>query len=649
MKTYSERTVSILDKAKVQRKKRNTIRIAVGSVLSLALLLSGITLFTPYDTTPPSMEQYAASDYYSIIKKINVLTYQAPVYNNAFEEYVLDGLKGSIKDAVGGMTNGVDADFAPEQSVEDEMGLSTQVNSGATTDSPDGERYEEVTDNQVAGVIESDIIKRSDKYIYYLRNGNLSVYSIAGADSKEVGSFEITDTDGYKIGAYGEGWEMFLSSDCETITLISSAYNNDTTSANVVLISLDVSDPAKITERQRSYLTGEYLSARMVNDELLVMAHYNANWHKIDFADETTFVPQYGTPENMKCIEAENIVSPDTLTTTDYTVICKLDGTTLEEKSTGAFLSYSDEVYVSADNVYATRTYTDKYVDNEGITHVERMTEISALSYSGEELSYVGSTSVAGSIENQYYLDEYNGILRVVTTTNTDAYIEHIEERGDISSSWIVNYSSTTNASLYCIDLDTWEVVASVESFAPAGETVESVRFDGNYAYVCTAVVITMTDPVFYFDLSDLNNITYKDTGDIEGYSSSLVNFGDYLLGIGYGDSSDTLKIEMYQETETGVESVCAYEVFNCNFSKEYKSYLIDRKNLRVGLGYGAYDEYSGYNNYYVLLQFDGYNLFEYIKVDLSGNNANKRAVIIDNYIYMFGDDYINNFVVKEL
>jgi uncharacterized secreted protein with C-terminal beta-propeller domain len=138
------------------------------------------------------------------------------------------------------------------------------------------------------------------------------------------------------------------------------------------------------------------------------------------------------------------------------------------------------------------------------------------------------------------------------------------------------------NANLYCIDLATWQVAASVEQFAPPGESVRSVRFDGDYAYVCTA--IQTSDPVFFFDLSDLNNITWKDTGNITGFSSSLVNFGDgYLLGIGY-NAEWWMKIEVYEEGENGVESVCLYEQ-KANFSQDYKAYLIDREKGYIGLG----------------------------------------------------------------
>ena len=185
-----------------------------------------------------------------------------------------------------------------------------------------------------------------------------------------------------------------------------------------------------------------------------------------------------------------------------------------------------------------------------------------------------------------------------------------------------------------------------MERFAPQGESVQSVRFDKDKAYVCTAIVLT--DPVFVFDLSDLNNITYKDTGTITGYSSSLINFGeDYLLGIGYGASFDTMKLEIYTETATGVESVCSYEMPNCYFASEYKSYYINRDKHLIGIGYDDYNQINetDFINHYTLFLFDGYDFVKLIDEEITGFNDYKRAVLIDGYFYMFGE----NFAVKAM
>ena len=283
------------------------------------------------------------------------------------------------------------------------------------------------------------------------------------------------------------------------------------------------------------------------------------------------------------------------------------------------------------------------------------MTEILALGYGEEGFKNLGSVSVEGTVKNQYSLDEYGGILRVVTTLSSnniyfsEGEINVVDGVLDMSNVVMIENAST-NAALYCIDIETFEVVAEVSGFAPDGESVESVRFDGTKAYVCTAEVITFTDPVYFFDLSDLSNITYTDTGVIEGYSSSLVNFGENtLLGIGYGDNRSTLKIEVYAEDGVKVESLCAYEKAGFGFSEDYKSYFIDRENGLVGLAVS--DQTTGNLKFrYILLAYNGYELVEvenvlfdgYIEIEFA------RAALADGYFYVMARDQFEFFKVFE-
>ncbi|MBQ1260728.1 MAG: beta-propeller domain-containing protein [Clostridia bacterium] len=124
--------------------------------------------------------------------------------------------------------------MAPEVGVPNEP-------TGDASGSPD-QSYEEVTDNQVEGVIEADIIKRSDRYAYYLYNGTVSAYSIAGSDSAKLSTVTLSANEGFYSNA--RGWEMYLSADCKTLTVILSArekinYRN----SYVELISVDVTKP----------------------------------------------------------------------------------------------------------------------------------------------------------------------------------------------------------------------------------------------------------------------------------------------------------------------------------------------------------------------------------------------------------------------
>jgi uncharacterized secreted protein with C-terminal beta-propeller domain len=175
-----------------------------------------------------------------------------------------------------------------------------------------------------------------------------------------------------------------------------------------------------------------------------------------------------------------------------------------------------------------------------------------------------------------------------------------------------------------------------VEDFAPPQEKVRSVRFDKDKAYVCTS--IEMIDPVFFFDLSDLNNITYKDSGTIAGFSNSLVNFGNgKLLGIGRG-GWNIFKVEIYEETENGVSGLSKYEMEDVLYPRLYKSYYIDRENQLVGFSMSDPNVTDRQPQRYVVLFFDGYDLVELLNVPFEGVVDFNRSVYIDGYMYLLGN-----------
>lgn len=603
---------------------------AIAACLCLLVTALNLVLFIPFNTNPPDVSEYADSEYYSVIESLNALTFQKPKYKNNFQS-----LMATLRSIGKAFDNGMGGAMAPDVG---ENGMAGEDIS---------QKYEEVTDNQVAGVIEGDIFKRSDKYIYYMSGKNLYVYSIEKEDSKRVFSCSLDrsqeEINGYY---YTHDFEMYLSADCQTLTVIMPFYsmNKDGWVRSMVdIVSLDVSDPANTKETKRITVTGGYLSSRVVDGQLMVMT--NMLVQNPDFSDESTFLPQIDSGNGFESIAPENIVLPDNLTSARYTTVFMLDETTLAPLGNAAFLSYSQEVYVSTDSIYATSQYTDRTKLDDGYTKTEVMTEIARLSYAGGTLTPMGKTTVSGRIKDQYSLDEYEGILRVVTTVDSSKFKETIT--GNNASIGILDESGAigTNASLYCIDIDTWETVAKVENFAPWGETVESVRFDGDKAYVCTAVVVTLTDPVFFFDLSDLNNITVKDTGEIDGYSWSLVNFGNgYLLGVGVNGAWER-KIEIYEESEDGIVSVTAYEK-RVDCALDYKAYFIDRKNQLIGLGvtdwsYGHGDE----KDRYVVLHFDGFELHEMLNIEIGNLHSRCRATLIDGYMYILGFDRLE--VVK--
>ena len=618
MKNYDERMENIRAKANQLKSRR---RMVACCCMLLAVVLT-LSLLTPY-----LGQQSGIEPKYQLIPDINLATYQ-PSGNNGDYEQLVELLTTSDEDYFAMDLIRAELEAALEALLKAEFNGSTATlgatipSYSASTTVGGSQQYIEVTDNQVEGVIESDIFKRSDKYIYYVRSNKLSVYSIEQEDSAEIATLVFPRTI----------WnaEMFLSSDCTTLTILCQQ-DIEELGWCVVVYSLDVSDPTNILVQEPLIFKGSYISSRMVDDKLLLIYNYNVV-NSVDLGNPENFVPVYGTQDELQLMPAEDIFCPaEKPTSARYTVIAQLDAKTLQVEDTAALLGYSREVYVSQSGIYLTYGY-NRYED-KGTSKVRTSyTDITGVSYRGENLNILGTVTVEGSIMDQYSMDEYNGVLRVATSTSV---LEGEQFELDIKYEqifWAIT-ERKENCNLYCIDLSSWEIASAVTAFAPDGDEVTSARFDGPMGYICTAEVVTMTDPVYFFDLSDIYNITYKHTPIIDGYSSSLINFGDYLLGIGYNEDRD-LKVEVYKETAEGVEPIASYEREGW-FSQEYKSYYMDRENNLVGL---ARHDLNAGQYVYVLLCFDGHQLVELERIPVSSDyvyTEECRADIIDGYLYL--------------
>ncbi len=643
MKSYQQQTQSILRKA---RKKKTQKRAVLGGIAALAVTTLAFVLFLPFPSPASRVTAYKDSDYYTVIEKLDEISHSGtPTYKNNFEKWTAQ-LSSLFSPKFGSTSDflGVAPPTAPGNSNESVARPDGSV--GSTEDKGDSgtsdDNYQETTDNQVEGVIEADLLKRTNTHAFYLsyyyNSGwvgegedryyqtdsgfTLRIYTIEGQDSKLVSTTRLELPEGY---GRGEDPEMYLSKDGKQLTVIRSCSmwheKEYYTSYYTMVFSIDVSDPASPKESEPVYISGNYNSSRLVDGELLLITNHRVN--KPNFDDESTFLPQYGSLDDMQTVKPENIVCPENANASRYTVVTKLDERTLEVQGSVALLSYSNAVTVSATNLFLTHSYTDTEGGVFG-SKTRSMTELSCVSYDGEGLAIKGCVEVEGEVKNQYSMDEYENTLRVVTTTR----------RSDVGA------ASTTNANLYCIDLTDFSIVGKVEQFAPDGETVESVRFDGTKAYVCTAVVVTFSDPVFFFDLSDMNNITYTDTGTIDGYSSSLIQFGHgYLVGIGYGKRGE-VKIEAYAQGDGEVVSTDAV-TFDGEISSEYKSYLIDREDGFIGLGaYRTVDKQMLKGYLFLTFEdgrFTGEKFFEH---DAHYGLDEMRAFVEDGYLYLFGTQF---------
>ena len=523
-----------------------------------------------------------------------------------------------------------------KEEINDALDKSEQENEDASPDA-------DINDNQVEGVSEGDIIKRSDTHIFHLSNMELSIYSIDKDKSRLLSRLPlasyIKNSEEYKeadkiLSQVGNdmfeklddsthGWEMYLSQDYKTLTVITPEIGRGyyVSGGITTVLTLDVSNSPAITLTSINTFAGEYVSSRIVNDELILFTRYRIFRNYTKETNES-FMPFYVSGNGSQL--SRDIYFPDELYSSTYLVMGRLDVESGKVKETSSFLGYSDIMYVSKDNIYITRE-----IKND-------RTEILRIEYSLGHFTLKGTATIDGTLNNQYSLDEYNGYLRIVATVDTDKL--NIKSGGSEKEEILDKWTEPVNASLYCIDINTMKTVASVECFAPEGDVVRSVRFDKNTVTVCTSLYYRpFVDPVFVFDLTDINNITYTDTGIIDGYSEYMINFkGGFSVGIGYGEDKSTLKIEAYYSNGEKVISVCVYESPNTTFSKDYKGYYINRELGFIGLA--TYNTQTKAHRY-LLLQFTGNEFGVVSNQFLSYSSINSvRGFYDDGYYYTVTD-----------
>jgi len=207
------------------------------------------------------------------------------------------------------------------------------------------------------------------------------------------------------------------------------------------------------------------------------------------------------------------------------------------------------------------------------------------------------------------------------------------------------------------------EIVSTLEGLGKEGESVQSTRFVGDFAYVVTFL---RTDPFYVIDVSDPKNPVKLSELEIPGFSDYLQPIGEnYILGIGYGDDeggTQGLKISLYDVSDKS-NAVVASEIVYPYGENSYMwtSTVYNHKDLLVSIDKGIialpYTQYNwgsatnDYNWTYhsgaLILNLDIENgeISERGRVEHSEANYYDiyvyKAKFIENYLYTISSKYV--------
>ncbi|KDR93904.1 Secreted protein containing C-terminal beta-propeller domain [Peptoclostridium litorale DSM 5388] len=441
--------------------------------------------------------------------------------------------------------------FRDDISIEKGLEESFEPEAG-DTEPPD---YSE-TNIQVEGVDEADIVKTDGEYIYQIRNNNISVVRADGG--KLSLESEIEGKDGFKAS------EMYLSGETLAVIGVSSRPEFRMMDQDVKesiwpypgsalkMEVYDISDKSSPKQVRSVEIDGRYVTSRLIEGKLYMVANKNMNvlYREGEFDYRPSIYDSIeGRPIEIPYDEIRYF--PDSVMSS-YLITIGIDLENLDKRADiDAYLGSGQNVYASRENMYVaeTRYEYDYELDESGNSEVyypvyKVNTDIFKFRLDGGDIDYVTKGKVAGTVLNQFSMDEHGGEFRIATTSGE---IWRTDER-------------TSKNNIYVLDRS-MDVIGKLEGIAPT-EKIYSARFIGDRAYMVT---FRQVDPFYVIDLSDSENPEILGYLKIPGYSdylhpydeSHIIGFGKETVQTKGGFTVEGMKIGIFDvsDVESPVQS----------------------------------------------------------------------------------------------
>lgn len=274
--------------------------------------------------------------------------------------------------------------------------------------------------------------------------------------------------------------------------------------------------------------------------------------------------------------------------------------------SSSLFATYSNGIYANRDHLYV---FSPIWGADQSQTRILEF----AWANGDREIELLATGVIDGTLLNQFSADEFDGKLRVATTTTSygsDGF-----------------HQANNLVVLENVDGELTQVGA-VEDFA-ANEQIYSVRFNGDQAFVVT---FRQTDPLFVFDLSDAAKPVITGELQVPGYSSYLQLIDqNHLLAIGRSTTDFATKVTLYDvsdpsnPTEIDEDILPSWTWSIAEWDHKAVGYFGSKQTLAIPVSSYDFETSSSKNELFVF------------KIDVSSNGENAiqltGTVADDSYI----------------
>lgn len=573
--------------------QNKTIKITIGSnemyvndkkiVLDVPAMLTNNTTFVPLRAVSEALDKEVFYD-----RGLIIISDSKDIFNIDTEKTLLDAIITRVNQlpSVGTRENLIEilSGIQNTYPVYRDMIMVTNAEKSMAADeatSDAGTDYS-LTNLQVQGVDEADIIKTDGSYIYQVTNQKVVISKAFPVDAMKVSrtiAFEDESftpqelyVDEKHLVVIGSAYDYYtpkeVQSSAKKVAIYPSPYRPNN---RVKAYIYDINNKKNIEMIREVELEGNYVSSRKIESSLYMIANSGINYYIMNEEEDGPIVPYYRDSavqdeyiqvpyKDIKCMPP--VVQPS------YLVVGTLNLDSADAVHIDTYLGASDNIYASSNNLYIAVSmrhwgpvpFMEPVAEEDlVIKENEPKTLLYKFSMDKDKTTYLAKGEVPGNILNQFSMDEYNGYFRIATTRNT-------WKNGD-------HYSDNN---VYILD-ESLNRAGELENIAP-DERIYSVRFMGDRAYMVT---FKNVDPLFVLDLKDPWQPTILGKLKIPGYSDYLHPYDENHI-IGFGKDTIELPIKDWRGNDAGMSAyylgmkIALFDVSDVNNP-------IEKYNVKIG------------------------------------------------------------------
>lgn len=486
------------------------------------------------------------------------------------------------------------------------------------------------TNNQVEDIEEGDTVVTDGRYIYSIVENQIMITDVRKPQLKIASKIKL-DSNSYPTQLMIHNDMLIVITD-QYIEMKKEGYVGGISMTKASFYNVkDAKNPQLMREiGQDGYMNG----IRKFDNTLYIVTNKTPDYWLLSEHEEVELRPY--TYDSAKSEELEPMaidklsILPGS-SEPNYTIISAIDLKNFENKKveTKGFLGGSSALYMSKGALYLTAVnYKPVTIEGNGTTKIAAdiaimpvgagNTDIYKFAIDGTTVEYKATTSFAGTVLNQFSMDEHKGYFRVAATEGNP----------------FGNSEETSKNHLFIYN-ENLEKVGEVTDLAK-GEKIYSARFMGDKAYIVT---FKQVDPLFAIDLKDPERPKVLGELKIPGFSNYLHPLDEnHLIGIGYATENRVDGVSKTPFTTTAGIKISLFDITDHSKPKEQDSVVIGGRGTHSEVEY----------NHKALFRNEQYNYYGFpvtiygakgeYDVEYKGSGALVYEITAENGIKLKGD-----------